>query len=116
MLVSHGMLASAQSKGTETTMEAAIQLLNYCATHPDAIIRFHASDMILHIHSDASYLSASGARSQYTGYFPLSTNIGDTAPSLDAQPPPFNAPVLVNSAIIKAILSSTAEAKLGALF
>ena len=92
-------------------MEAAIQLLNNCATHPNAIIWFHASDMILHIHSDASYLSASGACSWYAGYFFLSTNIGDTAPSPDALPPLFNDPVLVNSAIIKAILSSAAEAE-----
>jgi hypothetical protein len=43
-------------------MQAATnQLLDYIATHPDAIIRYHASDMILHIHSDASYLSVSSA-------------------------------------------------------
>ena len=53
MLVTLGTLASAQSKDTATTMNAAIQLLNYAATHPEATIRFHASDMILHIHSDA---------------------------------------------------------------
>jgi hypothetical protein len=44
------------------------------ATHPDAAIRYHASDMILHIHSDASYLSVSNARSQLGGLFSLSTN------------------------------------------
>jgi hypothetical protein len=37
------------------------QLLDYLATHPYAAIRYHASDMILHIHSDASYLSVSNA-------------------------------------------------------
>ena len=44
-------------------MEAAVHLLNYAATHPDATVRFRASDMILHIHSDASYLSKPKARS-----------------------------------------------------
>jgi hypothetical protein len=116
LLVTLGMLAWAQSKGTEATMQAATQLLNYCATHPDATIRFHASGMVLHIHSDASYLSASGARSRLGGYFFLSDNVGYTAPTPDSQPPPFNAPVLVNSAIIQAILSSAAEAELGTLF
>ena len=57
MLVTLGSLASAQSKGTEATAHASTQLLNYCATHPDAILHYTASDMILHIHSDASYLS-----------------------------------------------------------
>jgi hypothetical protein len=30
------------------------KLLDYLETHPDATIIYHASDMILHIHSDAS--------------------------------------------------------------
>jgi hypothetical protein len=43
--------------------------LDYLTTHPDATIRYHASDMILHIHSDASYLSVSNARSPLGGLF-----------------------------------------------
>jgi hypothetical protein len=39
-------------KPTEKTQAATNQLLDYLATHPDAAIRYHASDMILHIHSD----------------------------------------------------------------
>lgn len=35
-------------------MKHVVQLLNYCATHPNAIICYHASDMILAIESDAS--------------------------------------------------------------
>jgi hypothetical protein len=31
-------------------------LLNYLATHPDATIRYHASDMILAVCSDAAAL------------------------------------------------------------
>ena len=31
--------------------------LDYVATHPDATLKFHASDMILWAYSDASYLS-----------------------------------------------------------
>ncbi len=44
-------------------MQKVKQLLDYLATYPDATIRFKASDMILNIHSDASYLSKSDARS-----------------------------------------------------
>jgi hypothetical protein len=50
-------IATEQTKATEKTQAATSQLLDYLATHPDATIRYHASDMILHIHSDASYLS-----------------------------------------------------------
>jgi hypothetical protein len=42
--------------------------------------------------------------------------MGPDIPSADTTAPPFNAPILVNSSIIKAVLSSAAEAELGALF
>jgi hypothetical protein len=51
------MLASEQSKATSYTAEKVIKLLNYCNTHPETKIRYHASNMILYIHNDASYLS-----------------------------------------------------------
>jgi hypothetical protein len=38
-------------------------------THPDAIIQHHASDMILNIHSDTSYLSAPKDFSRVGAYF-----------------------------------------------
>jgi hypothetical protein len=46
-------IATEQTKATEKTQAATNQLLDYLATRPDAIIRYHASDMILHIHSNA---------------------------------------------------------------
>jgi hypothetical protein len=55
MLVALGTIASAQAKKTEATAQAITRLLNYCATHPHAIVRYHASDMQqLHVHSDVS--------------------------------------------------------------
>ena len=39
-------IASEQSKGTQQTMQRCKQLLDYLATHPNATVRFHASDMI----------------------------------------------------------------------
>jgi hypothetical protein len=56
------------SKGTEKTMDTTVQLLNHAATHPDAAVPFYKSDMILCIHSDASYLSEPKARSKGGGY------------------------------------------------
>ena len=57
MLVAIGTLASQQATPTIATMHAITHLLNYCATHPEATVHYHASDMILHVESDASYLS-----------------------------------------------------------
>ena len=50
-------IAVDNTKATENMQAASDQLLDYLATHPDTTIQYHASDMILHIHSDASYLS-----------------------------------------------------------
>jgi hypothetical protein len=118
MLVALGTLASAQTKSTEATATAVTQLLNYCATHPDAILRYHASDMILHVHSDASYLSERNARSRAGGLFFLSTSplLPTATPLPDATPPPLNGAIHVHSSIMSVVLSSATEAELGALF
>jgi hypothetical protein len=47
-------IATEQTKATEKTQVATNKLLYYLVAHPDATIRYHASNMILHIHSDAS--------------------------------------------------------------
>jgi hypothetical protein len=60
-------IVTEQTKATEKTQAATNQLLDYLATHPDAVIRYHASDMILHIHSDASYLSVSNPHCRLGG-------------------------------------------------
>jgi hypothetical protein len=55
-------------------MSAATHLMDYLATHPDATIRYQASDMILAIHSDASYLSETESLSRAGGIAFLSSN------------------------------------------
>ena len=118
MLVALGSLAAAQAKGTQATAQASTQLLNYAASHSDAVLRYHASDMYLHVHSDASYLSESQARSRAGGLFFLSDKPKDpsVAPSVDAIPPPQNGAVHVLSSIMKSVLSSATEAELAGLF
>ena len=56
MLKAIGTIATQQSTPTEATMQAVTKLLNYAASHPDAQLQYTASDMILWIDSDASYL------------------------------------------------------------
>ena len=57
MPVALGSIASQQTKATKKTCEETLWLLNYAASHPDATIHYRARYMVLHIHSDASYIS-----------------------------------------------------------
>ena len=50
-------IASRQNKGTEATLKATKQLLDYIATHPNPSIQYLASDMLLALDTDGSYLS-----------------------------------------------------------
>jgi hypothetical protein len=103
-------LAGRQSKATESLMKQCKPFLDYMATHPDAKIRYYASDMILNVHSDALYLSAPNARSRASGYF-----------FLRSLPKP-NMPIKLKGAInvicspLRFVAASAAEAELGALF
>jgi hypothetical protein len=101
-------IATEQTKATEKTQAATNQLIDYFATHPDAIIRYHASDMILHIHSDASYLSVSNARSRLGGLF----FCGDKSPQEDT----LNGSILNVASVIKHVVASAAESEVGACF
>jgi predicted protein tyrosine phosphatase len=57
-------IATEQTKATEKTQAASNKIFDYLATHPDATIRYLKSDMIIHIHSDASNLYVSNAHSR----------------------------------------------------
>ena len=56
MLVALSAIVSCHSAPTEDTMEKALFFLDYAASHPDAILTYVASDMVLSISSDASYI------------------------------------------------------------
>jgi hypothetical protein len=72
MLAAIGTIAMSQADPTVSTLVAITHLLNYCATHPEATLLYRASDMVLHVESDASYLSCPKARSRAAGYHFLS--------------------------------------------
>jgi hypothetical protein len=56
-----GTLATQQASPTKNTMKKIKQFLDFAATHPDAVVTYHASDMVLAGHSNTSYLSESNA-------------------------------------------------------
>jgi len=114
MLPALGSLAAAQSKATETTAKAYTKLLNYAATHLDAVVRYNKSGMILQIHSDTSYLSETEARSRASGFFYLGDNTDESSP--EASPPTLNGAIHINSSMTNNVMVSTTEAEVGALF
>ena len=63
ILMALSTIASKQAKGTHNNMMKTKQLVDYLATHPDAMVRFHTSAMILNVHADASYLSKANSHS-----------------------------------------------------
>jgi hypothetical protein len=69
-------IVSQQAQGTEAVADACHQLLDYVATHPNAGICYLASDMILAVHTNASYLSEHNTHSRALAHFYL-TNKGN---------------------------------------
>jgi hypothetical protein len=107
LLIALSSLASMQAAPTEYTMSLVKWLLNYVATQPNTVLVYKKSEMILAIHSDASYLSEASARSQVGGHFFCSK---------DSKNPHNNGAIHNVSKILKAVMSSAAETELGALY
>jgi hypothetical protein len=112
MLVALNELGRQQASPTEATMKAALQLLDYAASHPDAKIRYHASDMILHIDTDAAFLVQPQAKSRLAGYYHMgSRRIQNGLPETE-----LNAPILVQVKTIRYTVGSAAEAEIGGIY
>jgi hypothetical protein len=107
ILTTLSSIATEQAKPTQETMKKVRQLLDYCATQEEAIITYNASKMILAVHSNAGYCNEKKAPSQAGGHFSLSSN--ETFP-------PNNGAIWTNATIIIAVMSSAAEAELGAIY
>jgi hypothetical protein len=83
------------------------QFLDYMASQDKAVLTYKASNMVLEIHSNASYLSEPKARS-CTGRHMFMAGRDNI--------PTNNGAVLTILQIIWEVMSSTAEAELGTLF
>ena len=115
MLAALNDISAAQDHATTTTMGDIVCLLNYAATHPDVTIHYHTRDMILHVASDASYICEERAHSHAGGHFFLADRLvenGDKLPTL----PTKNCAIHTLCQIIKTVMSSTADAEIGATF
>ena len=107
ILVAISAIAAQQATPTTETMARAKHLLDYLASQEEAVLTYSASNMVLAVHSDAGYLNEPNARSRAGGHFFLSDH---------STYPPNNGAILNIAQIIKNVMSSAAEAELGALF
>ncbi len=80
MLVALNVIVTQQASPTQRTMERVKQLLDYCASQDEAVLTYHASNMILAIYSDAGYLNETKAQSRAGGHFsfPVASKICQT--------------------------------------
>jgi hypothetical protein len=100
-------IASQSANSTKETLAHTNQLLDYLATQEDAVLTYNRSEMIMAVHSDASYLCEPKAKSRAGGHFFMSTN---------AEIPPNNGAILNIAHIIKHVMTSATEAELAALY
>ncbi len=100
-------IAAQQANNTQAVSDACHQLLNYIAIHPNAGIQDKGCDMVLLVHTDASYLSKTGGKSRAAGHFYLS-NCNDKDFN--------NGTILKLLKIIKHVMLSASKAKLAAFY
>ena len=62
-------IASQQISPNKDTMNRTEHFLDYMATQEDAVLPYHARDMILAVHSVAGYNNMPKARSRAGGHF-----------------------------------------------
>jgi hypothetical protein len=91
-------------------MEKAKQLLDYLAMNSNATMRFKASDMIMNVHSDASYLSDANAQSRACGHYFMGWD------TTDGDPIKLNSAFFTLCTILRFVVAFAAEAELRALF
>ena len=84
-------------------------LMNYCATYSSSVIRFHSSDMILHVDTDTVYLVSPGAKRRIGGYYYLSSD-----PS--KMPIPSNAQFHAVCKFLKQMVGSATKAETAGVF
>ena len=115
MIIALGFIAAQQAKGTEKMYANTLWILNYGATHINATIRYTARNIILRIHSDASYLSKYLACSRAGGnYF-----LGRTRPDISNPPttrPRLNGPIHSIYRLMSNLMGSANEANIGAAY
>ena len=98
-------IGTTQAQPTEFTKKECQRLMDYLYTYPEVKIQFYASNMNLHIESDAAYLVLPNARSRIAGYFNFPTPLTK-----------LNGAILVECRGLKHVVASAAEAEMAGVF
>ena len=122
-------IGTTQCNPTENTLDTTTRLLKYCTTYPNPSRRFVASDMILCVFSDVSYLSVSKCQSRCTDYFYLSSGMPTDSVNSTFNPSitnkltpnndpslPWNGAVHIICQILSNVISSATEAEIATVF
>ena len=107
--------AEQQAHPTQNTEALITRFLDYEATNPNTVVKFRASDMVLHIDIDASYLSKPRASSHTGGYYYLSSQPANpkTSPHL---PPLSNGLIYTELIILRHVVASADKVEVSGLF
>ena len=103
-------IGTEQACPTESTNEKAQMLMDYLHDHPNGILRYHASAMILSLEADAAYLVLPKAKSRAAAWFVLGND--PTQNPIQTK----NSPLHIMCNTIKNVMSSAAEAETGGIF
>ena len=113
MLIALNKIGAEQASPTTSTIKKMKMLIDYAAKEPDAIIRFHASDMCVHINSNTAYIVQPLMRSRAAGHYYLSDN--PPPPHIRRTSSP-NVPILTKCQTIRTVMASATEDKTEAIF
>ena len=108
-------IAEQQAYTTQNTEAAITYFLDYSATNINTVVKFGASDMVLHIDSDASYLSKPWECSHTGCHYYLSSQPSDPTKSPHL-PPQENVPIQTECIILRDVVSSSAEEEVCGIF
>jgi hypothetical protein len=107
MLPAVNHISSVQANLTAQVQQMGQRLLAYGAAYPDNTLVYHASDMLLRILSDCSYLSRPKAGSVVGGVGFLGSSTDSTV---------LNGPIFTISSLLDVVVGSAAEGEYGSAY
>ena len=107
MITAINKIGSSQAGADISILDAIERFFQYASRWKNNVMRIHASDMKLNVHSDASYLSETKSRSRAGAFMYMGDKFIDGRP---------NAPVSYLSVIISTVVDSATAAEYAAAF
>ena len=115
MLLALNKIVEQQSNPTQNTEAEIAQFLYYTSTNLSAIFQYKYINMILHIDSDASYLSEPRAHSRTGGHYYLRLLTADPEKYANL-PLTSNGPIHTECRILKHVVESASGAEVRGMF